>query len=57
VPVGSFGHLDQAGANQFRFTGRIGGRKLRPGVYSLEATPHDEGGVGVPVFADFRVVG
>jgi hypothetical protein len=37
VAVGSFIHHDHAGANHFRFTGRIRGRKLAPGSYGLSA--------------------
>jgi hypothetical protein len=57
VQVGSFAHLDRAGANQFRFTGLVGRRKLRRGSYRLEATPHDGGEPGQSVSVGFRVVG
>lgn len=33
----SFSHAGAAGGNSFRFTGRIGGKALRPGVYRLVA--------------------
>ncbi len=36
--LGSFTHTDAAGANKLRFTGRIKGRKLKPGTYRLLAT-------------------
>jgi hypothetical protein len=36
---GSFTVLGVRGTNRFRFTGRIGGRTLRPGRYQLVATP------------------
>jgi hypothetical protein len=39
--VGSFTHTDTAGANRFRFTGRISGRKLTPGKYRLQAVPRN----------------
>jgi hypothetical protein len=36
--VGRFTHAGRAGENAFVFTGRIGGRALRPGRYRLVAT-------------------
>jgi len=36
---GSFEHAGRAGANTFRFRGRVAGRALRPGRYVLVATP------------------
>ncbi len=36
---GSFAHSGRAGANSFRFTGRLRGRKLRRGRYVLVARP------------------
>jgi hypothetical protein len=36
---GSFVHAGRAGANGFRFTGRLAGRALKPGDYRLVATP------------------
>jgi hypothetical protein len=36
---GRFTHTDTAGLDRFRFTGRIGGRTLKPGRYRLDATP------------------
>ncbi len=57
VVVGSFRHVDKAGTNRFRFTGRINHRRLPPGSYRLNAialgvskTP------GPAVFAAFRIV-
>jgi hypothetical protein len=38
VPIGSFTHQDRAGANSLRFTGRLRGRALPPGSYTLQAT-------------------
>jgi hypothetical protein len=55
VAIGSFTHPDIAGANRFRWTGRIGGRKLKPGRYRLQAIPHNGAGAGAPVFRRFRV--
>ena len=58
VPMrGSFGHAGQAGANSFFFTGRLGGRTLRPGRYRLTATPiGSAGAAGAPKRAEFRVL-
>jgi hypothetical protein len=36
---GSFKHQGKAGANSFRFTGRLRGHKLKPGRYNLVAKP------------------
>lgn len=35
--LGSFTHLDEAGTNVFRFTGRVAGHTLGPGSYRLSA--------------------
>jgi len=35
----SFSHVDCAGANELRFSGRVRGRKLAPGAYTLAVTP------------------
>jgi hypothetical protein len=37
VKVGAFSHSDRAGANGVHFTGRVGGKALRPGKYELIA--------------------
>jgi len=43
------------GANSFRFTGRVGHRKLRPGRYRLLATATDAAGnSGAPRAVRFR---
>ena len=57
VAIGSFSHLDVAGANRFRFTGRVGGKRLRRASYRFQAITHDAGGAGHAVFVKFRVVG
>jgi hypothetical protein len=41
---GSFTHRGQKGANKFRFSGRLRGKKLQPGAYRLIATPRDAAG-------------
>jgi Ca2+-binding RTX toxin-like protein len=54
---GSFSDVGAAGANDFRFTGRLRGRKLRPGRYRLVGVPTDlAGNRGKPVRAPFRIV-
>lgn len=55
VNVGSFTHTDTTGANRFRFTGRISGRKLTPGQYRLRAIPRNTAGTGPTVYKSFRV--
>jgi hypothetical protein len=42
--IGSFRHADKAGKNRFRFTGRIKGRKLKPGSYQLVSAPRNSAG-------------
>lgn len=54
--VGSFTHKDKAGANSFRFTGRLRGRKLKPGSYRLRVVPRFAGRAGKAVVAGFRIV-
>jgi hypothetical protein len=45
------------GENRFKFTGRWGGKRLRPGRYKLIATATDANGIaGKPKVARFRVV-
>ncbi len=41
---GSFAHSGHAGANSFRFTGRLAGRRLTPGAYWLVARSVDSAG-------------
>ena len=43
VLVGSFKHHDKKGTNRLRFTGRVGGRALAPGKYTLTATARQSG--------------
>jgi uncharacterized delta-60 repeat protein len=56
VSVGGFKHADVAGRNSFHFTGRVRGRKLRPGRYRLRAVPSVGGTRGKAVTATFRIV-
>jgi uncharacterized repeat protein (TIGR01451 family)/CSLREA domain-containing protein len=54
---GSFKHAGKAGLNSFRFTGRIGGRKLKPGKYRLVGVAKDAAGnKSKAVSAAFRIV-
>jgi uncharacterized delta-60 repeat protein len=53
---GSFTHVDLAGRNSFRFTGRIRRTALKPGPYRLDARPRAGGKVGRTVSARFRIV-
>ena len=55
VRVGAFTHADVAGKSRFRFTGRVGGRKLKPGAYRLRAVPRNSAGAGRAVTKRFRV--
>jgi hypothetical protein len=52
LTVGSFTQAGAAGANSFRFSGRINGARLPVGSgYALTATP----AAGKPVKATFRI--
>lgn len=55
VVVGSFMHVDVAGANAFRWGGTIGGRKLTRGSYKLRAVPVAGALAGHAVTVGFRV--
>ena len=52
---GGFTRSAIAGGTRFRFTGRLGGRKLRPGGYRLVATPSIGTVAGAPVSTGFTV--
>jgi hypothetical protein len=52
---GSFARNGLAGANSFRFTGRLGGKTLKPGTYALVATPMANGKAGHAATATFRI--
>jgi hypothetical protein len=53
---GSFTRAGQAGANSFRFTGRLAGHKLKPRSYQLIATPSAAGKAGQSATAAFRII-
>jgi hypothetical protein len=55
--VGRFTRRFKAGPNGFRFRGRLGGKRLRPGRYRMVATPFSSGRRGHHDSASFRVVG
>lgn len=57
VAVGKFKRTDTAGANSFTFTGRVGGKTLKPGSYRLVATPRNTAGkVGKALTKSFRII-
>ena len=45
---GSFSRASAAGANSFRFTGKLGGKALRPGSYRLSGLPTGSTGLKGP---------
>ena len=57
VAVGTFTHRDRPGRNQVHWYSRIGGRKLRPGAYRLEAVPHLGRAIGASLVARFTIRG
>jgi hypothetical protein len=46
----------RAGKNSFHFTGRLNGRRLKPGRYRLVPTPTAGGKTGKPTSLGFRIV-
>ncbi len=57
TPLGSFTHVDVAGANSLRFSGRINGKTLAKGSYKLQAVAHDAAGNGTVVSKEFKIKG
>jgi hypothetical protein len=56
--LGDFQQADEIalGVVRFRFTGRVGGRTLKPGSYRMQAVPKSATGLtGPPAFAPFSV--
>jgi uncharacterized delta-60 repeat protein len=53
---GSFSHVDVAGRNSLRFTGRVRRKALKPGPYRLDARPRAGAQVGKTVSVRFRIV-
>jgi hypothetical protein len=57
VAVGSFTHSDRTGANSFHFTGRVSGKALSPGAYTLVVVAANAGGASKPpLIAHFRIL-
>ncbi|HEY2215941.1 MAG TPA: choice-of-anchor Q domain-containing protein, partial [Solirubrobacteraceae bacterium] len=56
VTIGGFAHIDRAGNDSFRFSGRVAGHALRAGAYRLEAIPRAAALSGAPQRAQFTVV-
>jgi hypothetical protein len=54
--VGRFTHADRVGLNSFHFSGRLHGRKLKPGRYRLRARPRFAGPTGQAIEVRFRIV-
>jgi hypothetical protein len=53
---GNFTRTGKAATNTFRFTGRIGGKRLKPGSYKLVASPTANGDTGRAVSVRFRII-
>ncbi len=53
---GSFARAGGAGANSFRFTGRLAGHRLKPGRYQLVATPSAGAKTGRAAGASFQII-
>jgi subtilisin family serine protease len=56
VRVGRFWRVDSPGANMFHFSGRVGGGRLAPGRYRLQAIPALAGASGVGAGVNFRII-
>jgi hypothetical protein len=57
VADGSFMHTDTTGANSFHFTGRVSGRALSPGAYTLVVVAANAGGTSKPpLTARFQIL-
>jgi hypothetical protein len=53
---GSFTQAGRAGANSFHFTGRLNAHKLKPGNYTLVATPVAGAKAGRSVSTSFQII-
>jgi hypothetical protein len=53
---GSFTRAGTAGTNRFHFTGRLAGKRLPLGAYTLVATPHTGATAGLRARTRFRIV-
>jgi hypothetical protein len=57
VTLGSFGHTDVVGFNRLRFSGRLHGRKLKPGFYLLRAEARNSAGLrSLRLAREFRII-
>jgi hypothetical protein len=57
ITLGSFTRSATAGANSVPFSGRVNGRKLKPGTYKLTAVPTDlSGNHGRGASTAFKIV-
>jgi hypothetical protein len=56
IKVGTFAHIDKAGADTVHFSGRLKGRRLPAGVYTLREFAHNAAGNGVTVAKGFKVI-
>ena len=54
--AGRFTHADVAGANAFRFEGRVQGRALSPGNYQLRLTAELGGESSCSITTQFRIL-
>jgi hypothetical protein len=52
----SFTHTATSGANRLHFSGRLNGHKLKPGRYTLVATPTSRGKTGRAIKVTFRII-
>lgn len=55
LTLATFSHVDKAGPNKLRFSGRVHGKKLAPGSYTLSATPALNRLVGRTATARFAI--
>jgi hypothetical protein len=55
VTLGSFSHSDTAGINRFHFSGRVNGKALKPGAYTLNARPRAGSKTGKTATATFSI--
>lgn len=53
---GSFTHKGKAGSNSFKFTGRVGGKSLKPGRYQLVAVATAGSSKSTLKQANFKIV-
>jgi hypothetical protein len=53
--VGSFTHTDVSGKNQFTFTAKLHGRRLKAGTYRFKVTPRVKGHTGKTITRGFKV--